>query len=77
MILVVAYLRTGSTFTASLFTHQPNSFYVFEPLHMLHDKSSKGEKINFLNGTVRYVQMCGFVYGLCVFTFNGWFEARL
>lgn len=55
MVLVVAYLRTGSTFTASLFTQQPDTFYVFEPLHMLYDKASKGKKISFLDGTVRYV----------------------
>ncbi|WAR08039.1 hypothetical protein MAR_017997 [Mya arenaria] len=33
IIVVNAYFRTGSTFTASLFKTFPGVFYIFEPLH--------------------------------------------
>ncbi|XP_052807511.1 carbohydrate sulfotransferase 3-like isoform X1 [Mya arenaria] len=33
IIVINAYLRTGSTFTASLFETYPGVFYIFEPLH--------------------------------------------
>ncbi|ESO87741.1 hypothetical protein LOTGIDRAFT_166330 [Lottia gigantea] len=35
-ILIVAYMRSGSTFTGSIIQSHPDVFYIFEPLHALH-----------------------------------------
>ncbi|WAR01244.1 hypothetical protein MAR_007802 [Mya arenaria] len=53
LLLIVAYLRSGSTFTSSLFTQQPDSFYVFEPLHMVVETVKKHMALRYVNGTVR------------------------
>ncbi|XP_052798278.1 carbohydrate sulfotransferase 5-like [Mya arenaria] len=53
LLLIVAYLRSGSTFTASLFSQQPDSFYVFEPLHMVVKTVKKHMALRYVNGTVR------------------------
>ncbi|WAR01247.1 hypothetical protein MAR_007805 [Mya arenaria] len=51
LLLIVAYLRSGSTFTASLFSQQPDSFYVFEPLHMVVKTVKKHMALRYVNGT--------------------------
>ncbi|XP_052798272.1 carbohydrate sulfotransferase 1-like isoform X2 [Mya arenaria] len=53
LLLIVAYLRSGSTFTSSLFSQQPDSFYVFEPLHMVLSTVKKHMALRYVNGTVR------------------------
>ncbi|KAH3887132.1 carbohydrate sulfotransferase 1-like [Dreissena polymorpha] len=59
IVLIFAYLRSGSTFTASLFTQLPDSFYVFEPLHALTDAIGKDGVLRYINGSVRH-----FPYGI-------------
>ncbi|XP_052798285.1 carbohydrate sulfotransferase 1-like isoform X2 [Mya arenaria] len=54
LLLIVAYLRSGSTFTSSLFSQQPDSFYVFEPLHMVVKTVKKHMALRYVNGTVRH-----------------------
>ncbi|KAH3739781.1 hypothetical protein DPMN_046468 [Dreissena polymorpha] len=44
IILVIAYMRTGSTLTASILQESERSFYVFEPLHKLEQAFVNAEK---------------------------------
>lgn len=53
IVLIVAYLRSGSTFTASLLTQNPEVFYVFEPLHTIQTNLHKYNRLRYINGTVR------------------------
>ena len=36
-LLIVTYMRSGSTFTGDMFDQSPDAFYVFEPLHGIND----------------------------------------
>ncbi|XP_053398395.1 carbohydrate sulfotransferase 1-like [Mercenaria mercenaria] len=57
IVLIVAYMRTGSTLTGSLFREYSSAFYVFEPLHMLQQAFSRpaDDKVTlkYVNGTTR------------------------
>ncbi|XP_053407796.1 carbohydrate sulfotransferase 1-like [Mercenaria mercenaria] len=50
-------MRSGSTLTGSLFQEYTDAFYVFEPLHMLHNAFSRpaDDKVTlkYVNGTTR------------------------
>lgn len=62
IILVAAYMRTGSSLTGSIFKSYPGAFYVRElmgPLvssfKALSKKNAKTLTLRYLNGTTRYV----------------------
>ncbi|XP_064615778.1 carbohydrate sulfotransferase 1-like [Liolophura sinensis] len=53
-VLIVAYYRSGSTLTGSLFDDNPVAFYSFEPLYPLYLHTiAKGYPVKYFNGTVR------------------------
>jgi hypothetical protein len=46
-VVVVAYMRSGSTLTGNLIQQNPDTFYVFEPLHDLIRGYQKEKEIQF------------------------------
>ncbi|KAH3847010.1 hypothetical protein DPMN_089322 [Dreissena polymorpha] len=54
IILVIAYMRTGSTLTASILRESERSFYVFEPLHKLEQAFVNAERNKLDNVTFEY-----------------------
>ena len=49
-ILIVAYIRSGSSLTGDILQQDPNSFYVYEPLHFTEKMGSKVKRVQLLNG---------------------------
>ncbi|XP_060566337.1 carbohydrate sulfotransferase 1-like isoform X2 [Ruditapes philippinarum] len=62
IILIIAYMRTGSTLTGAIFQSFPGTFYVFEPIRLIgsffnsmaRNKMQRGT-LKFANGTQRNV----------------------
>ncbi|KAH3893701.1 carbohydrate sulfotransferase 1-like [Dreissena polymorpha] len=57
-VIVLAYMHTGSSYTATVLEQHPGSFWESERLHYLHESSMgknarHGRTIQFLNGTRR------------------------
>ena len=55
IIIIVAYMRTGSTLTASLFQEFPNTFYVFEPVRSVNTKFKDATKNNLTSAQLHYI----------------------
>jgi hypothetical protein len=59
ILIIVAYMRSGSTLTASLFQEYTGTFYVFEPIRFLHESFMKLSKnnsyfnLNYTHGRTR------------------------
>lgn len=57
IVIIIAYMRTGSTLTASLLQQYPGTFYVYEPIRSLYGAYTKGDRthatLNYINGKVR------------------------
>ena len=56
IVLIVAYMRTGSTLVGSLFQEYPGSFYVFEPLRAILDVFEDAQKHNNKTVTLKYIE---------------------
>ena len=53
-VIVLTYMRSGSSLTGDILQHAPGAFYIYEPLHSLEKSANKpGSSITFANGTVR------------------------
>ncbi|OWF39341.1 carbohydrate sulfotransferase 6-like [Mizuhopecten yessoensis] len=50
-VLIVSYMRSGSTFTADVITSYPSSYYLFEPMKVTVEKLAKNSTIELINGT--------------------------
>ena len=48
-LIILTYMRSGSSFTADLFNHHPSVFYVFEPLWATQKYFSRGLPIHFID----------------------------
>lgn len=55
IIIILAYMHTGSSYTARIINNHPGTFYEFEPLRSLQESSRNSLWIQFLNGTTRYI----------------------
>ncbi|XP_060566735.1 carbohydrate sulfotransferase 1-like isoform X2 [Ruditapes philippinarum] len=55
VIIIIAYMRTGSTLTASLLQEHPNTFYVFEPIRSVNTKFKEAKKKNLTSTLLHYV----------------------
>ncbi|XP_069103591.1 carbohydrate sulfotransferase 1-like [Argopecten irradians] len=53
-ILLVTYMRSGSSFVGDLLKINPKTFYSFEPLHKLQAEVIKEKPVYYLDGTLRY-----------------------
>lgn len=51
-ILIVAYIRSGSSLTGDILQQDPDSFYVYEPLHFTEKNGAKIHRVQLLNGEV-------------------------
>ena len=56
IVLIVSYMRSGSTLTADIMQHFPGAFYVFEPFHSIVLRTRRGQALLYTNGTSKYVQ---------------------
>ncbi|XP_062604910.1 carbohydrate sulfotransferase 3-like [Saccostrea cucullata] len=54
-ILIVAYIRSGSSLTGDILQQDPDSFYVYEPLHFTEKMGKKLQSVQLLNG--KYVNI--------------------
>ncbi|XP_021351459.1 carbohydrate sulfotransferase 1-like [Mizuhopecten yessoensis] len=52
-ILLVTYMRSGSSFVGDLLKAYPKTFYAFEPLHILQVDVRKQRPIRYFDGTMR------------------------
>ncbi|XP_069100945.1 carbohydrate sulfotransferase 4-like [Argopecten irradians] len=50
-ILIVSYMRSGSTFTSDVIASHPSSYYIFEPLRYIVPKIKHQYPIQLINGT--------------------------
>ncbi|XP_076438080.1 carbohydrate sulfotransferase 1-like [Babylonia areolata] len=50
-VIIMTYMRSGSSFVGELFNHHGQTFYVFEPLFSLEKQSDRAQSAHFLNGT--------------------------
>ncbi|XP_069100944.1 carbohydrate sulfotransferase 2-like [Argopecten irradians] len=50
-VLIASYMRSGSTFTASVISSYPSSYYLFEPIKKSVEKMEKNLPIELVNGT--------------------------
>lgn len=53
MVVILTYMRSGSTFTGDIIQRNPDVFYVFEPLHSV-ERFLRG-KVNLMFFNHRYV----------------------
>lgn len=52
-VLILTYMRSGSTLLGDILQHHPGSFYGFEPLRYIDEDIHKGKNVSFFNGTTR------------------------
>ena len=55
-VFILAYMRSGSSFTGDILQHSPNVFYVYEPLHKENNENLpyvKPVNLTFVNRTRR------------------------
>ncbi|OWF55710.1 Carbohydrate sulfotransferase 3 [Mizuhopecten yessoensis] len=52
-VLVVTYMRSGSTLIGDILQHYDNSTYAFEPLRYIEEDVKNASSVTFLNGTKR------------------------
>ena len=50
-VIIVTYMRSGSSLTGEIMQQHPDAFYVFEPLRMLDVSFKANFPLQFLNGT--------------------------
>lgn len=55
LILLVTYMRSGSSLTGDILQHSPGAFYAYEPFRSISKMNSSSATINYVNGTKRYV----------------------
>ena len=55
-IVIITYMRSGSSLTGDILQQTPGAFYVYEPLHALGHifKKLPGTDLEYVNGTIRY-----------------------
>ncbi|KAL5020986.1 hypothetical protein ScPMuIL_000141 [Solemya velum] len=52
LLLILTYMRSGSSFLGDIFREGQNTFYVYEPLHGLKTALGHNKTVTFLNETV-------------------------
>lgn len=53
IVIILAYMHTGSTYFGSILQHHEGTFYEYENLRSLMYSTRAGKLIHFLNGTSR------------------------
>ena len=52
-VLLLTYMRSGSSLVGDILQHMPDAFYVYEPLRMLGVINKRNASIRYVNGTTR------------------------
>ncbi|XP_069142273.1 carbohydrate sulfotransferase 1-like [Argopecten irradians] len=52
-VLILTYMRSGSTLIGDILQHHANSTYAFEPLRFIEEYVRTGKEVHYLNGTHR------------------------
>ncbi|KAJ8302910.1 hypothetical protein KUTeg_019306 [Tegillarca granosa] len=52
-ILILTYMRSGSTLTGDIMQQDPQSFYLFEPFRLIAHGIRDGKEFSYLNGQKR------------------------
>lgn len=52
-VLVLAYMRSGSSLTGDILQHASGSFYLYEPLHMIEKAITFEQSMVLPDGDVR------------------------
>ena len=55
IVLIVAYMRTGSTFLGGIFKQYPKLFYLFEPIRHIYETVKSNRGVEYINGAKRLV----------------------
>ncbi|XP_033744706.1 carbohydrate sulfotransferase 5-like [Pecten maximus] len=76
MVLVVAYMRSGSSFLGDILQQHDSSFYVYEPLKDAVDSIDNNRTIAFLNGTERYIHTAEEKISFFVDSLYNWFTCN-
>jgi len=53
-VLLLTYMRSGSSFAGDVLQRSPEAFYLFEPLRSLHQRNYSTFTIEYANGTRKY-----------------------
>ena len=56
-VVIVTYMRSGSSLTGDILQQSPDVFYVYEPLqafNIFNTRSADATNLTFVNGTIRY-----------------------
>ena len=55
-VIILTYMRSGSSLTGDILQQSPGAFYVYEPLRLLERlvKLQPGAPLRFVNGTIRF-----------------------
>ena len=57
-VILLTYMRSGSSLTGDILQQSPGTFYLYEPLHYLsRSYLTTKENLTFINGTIRLVQI--------------------
>ena len=55
-VIILTYMRSGSSLLGDIIQHSPGAFYLYEPLHSLGRVYTHFQtNLTFVNGTVRYI----------------------
>ena len=54
-VIILTYMRSGSSLVGDILQQSPEAFYIYEPLHTLQHMSREDQRANiaFVNGTFR------------------------
>jgi hypothetical protein len=55
-VIILTYMRSGSSVTGDILQQNNNVFYVFEPLRILQDLIKHEKPVQWFNGTIRCLQ---------------------
>ena len=53
IVIIAAYMRTGSTFMGGMFHHYPGTFYVFEPIRRISEATRDSKELVYVSGIKR------------------------
>ena len=53
IVLIIAYMRSGSSFLGGMFNQYPESFYLFEPIRFIFEAIHDSKPVEYLSGRKR------------------------
>ncbi|KAH3890833.1 carbohydrate sulfotransferase 5-like [Dreissena polymorpha] len=78
IVIIISYMRSGSTLTGDIMQHFPGTFYVFEPFHAMEIRTKQNKHLVYLNGTKRSLTNATFSDRMALQEeLHKWLECRL